>query len=365
MTLPETVSNRLIGALFVERGLVSQSQLALALELQQETGQQLGQILVERFAVERSELAKVVAEHWARMGEAKEDAGTRASESWRQLGEILVSRGFVTREQLVQALERQSLTGERLGEALVGQGAISKFELAGSLAEQASLVESPEEDEGASADIVELVPRLEAALAEEPGPGLVPASALSPEPAYGTSESSEAPAPDEASQPAVAEPESEPEPQRPREPRPAVELILESVSGTRTDIEPEPQPEPALEPVEEVGLASIYEVPVEAERGDEPVHVERVDAAEPERVLKPAPRHDEVPAAATAVCVAFASTPRGYRLVELEKGSLPEAGERVEVPDVGELIVLRHGPSPLPADERVCVFLEPLVPATA
>jgi hypothetical protein len=57
VTLPEAVSNRLIGALFVERGLVSQSQLVVALELQQETGQQLGQILVERFGVERSELA--------------------------------------------------------------------------------------------------------------------------------------------------------------------------------------------------------------------------------------------------------------------------------------------------------------------
>ena len=282
MTLPETVSNRLIGALFVERGLVSQSQLALALELQQETGQQLGQILVERFGVERGELAKVVAEHWARMGEAKEDAGSRASESWRQLGEILVSRGFVTREQLVQALERQSLTGERLGEALVGQGAISKFELAGSLAEQASLVESPGEEEGAtSADVVELVPRLEAALAEEPGPGLVPVSALRPEPAFGT-------------------------------------------HATEAE-EPEAVPEP-----------------------DEP--------AEPEE----APRSDP-----ETVCVAFASTPRGYRLVELENGVLPEVGKLVELPDVGELIVLRHGPSPLPADERVCVFLEPLVPTTA
>lgn len=281
MTLPETVSNRLIGALFVERGLVSQSQLALALELQQETGQQLGQILVERFGVERSELAKVVAEHWARMGDAKEEAGSRASESWRQLGEILVTRGFVTREQLVQALERQTLTGERLGEALVGQGAISKFELAGSLAEQASLVESPEEAEGDSADVVELVPRLEAALAEEPGPGLVPVSALRPEPAF----------------------------------------------GTRATEAEEPEAVPELE---------------------EPAQLEE------------APRSDPA-----TVCVAFASTPRGYRLVELENGVLPEVGKLVEVPDVGELIVLRHGPSPLPADERVCVFLEPLVPATA
>ena len=286
MTLPEAVSNRLIGALFVERGLVSQSQLVVALELQQETGQQLGQILVERFGVERSELAKVVAEHWARMGEAKEDVSTRASESWRQLGEILVSRGFVTREQLVQALERQRLTGERLGEALVGQGVISKFELAGSLAEQASLADAPAEDDGQPAEVVELAPRLEAVREEEPRPGLVPLAELYPEPAFAT-----------------------------------------PAADTTGEREPEPEPEEASQP-------AVFE--------------ERVETLEPETA---------------AVCVAFASTPRGYRFVELENGAVPEVGRLLEVPDVGVLVVLRHGPSPLPADERVCVFLEPVVPA--
>ena len=284
MTLPEAVSNRLIGALFVERGLVSQSQLVVALELQQETGQQLGQILVERFGVERAELAKVVAEHWARMGEAKEDVSTRASESWRQLGEILVSRGFVTREQLVQALDRQRLTGERLGEALVGQGVISKFELAGSLAEQASLADAPAEDDGQPAEVVELAPRLEAVREEEPGPGLVPLAELYPEPAFGT-------------------------------------------PATDTTGERESEPEEASQPA---------------------VFDERDETLEPETA---------------AVCVAFASTPRGYRFVELENGAVPEVGRLLEVPDVGVLVVLRHGPSPLPADERVCVFLEPVVPA--
>jgi hypothetical protein len=284
VTLPEAVSNRLIGALFVERGLVSQSQLVVALELQQETGQQLGQILVERFGVERAELAKVVAEHWARMGEAKEDVSTRASESWRQLGEILVSRGFVTREQLVQALDRQRLTGERLGEALVGQGVISKFELAGSLAEQASLADAPAEDDGQPAEVVELAPRLEAVREEETGPGLVPLAELYPEPAFGT-------------------------------------------PATDTTSEREPEPEEASQP-------AVFE--------------ERDETLEPETA---------------AVCVAFASTPRGYRFVELENGAVPEVGRLLEVPDVGVLVVLRHGPSPLPADERVCVFLEPVVAA--
>jgi len=295
VTLPEAVSNRLIGALFVERGLVSQSQLVVALELQQETGQQLGQILVERFGVERAELAKVVAEHWARMGEAKEDVSTRASESWQQLGEILVTRGFVTREQLVQALERQRLTGERLGEALVGQGVISKFELAGSLAEQASLLEAAAEDDGRPAEVVELAPRLEAVREEQPGPGLVPLGHLNPEPAFGTHATDDA------------------------EPKP--------------ELHEAPQPQVAEQPDETL---------------------------QPEVAAQP----DKTPELETATaCVAFASTPRGYRLVELENGAVPEVGKLVEVPDVGELVVLRHGPSPLPADERVCVFLEPLAPA--
>jgi hypothetical protein len=262
MPVPEPISNRLIGALFVGRGLVSESQLHVALELQQETGQQLGQILVERFGVQRGDLAKVVAEHWARMGEAEEDARSRASESWRQLGEILVSRGFVTHEQLEQALARQRETGERLGEALVEQGILSKFELAGSLAEQASTAEGEKPVEMVEADVVHLAPRRESPVAPKPDPVVMP------------------------------EPASEP-------------ILL---------VEPEGEPEP--------------EASAEAER-------------------------------AAPAWVAFASTPRGYHLVALDHGPVPDVGDRVELAELGELVVLRVGVSPLPLDERVCAFLEP------
>ena len=51
MNAQELVAARLIGSLFVERGLVSESQIRLALEIQEETDQQLGEILVERFGV--------------------------------------------------------------------------------------------------------------------------------------------------------------------------------------------------------------------------------------------------------------------------------------------------------------------------
>jgi hypothetical protein len=142
----EALPTRLIGALFVERGLVSESQIRVALEIQRETGQQLGQVLVERFGVSRRELASVVAEQWAKLGGS---AGPEDTASWRRLGEIFVERGFVTQDELDVALVRQRQTGERLGEALVAQGVISKFELAGALAEQmAALGDTGKEPDG-------------------------------------------------------------------------------------------------------------------------------------------------------------------------------------------------------------------------
>jgi hypothetical protein len=94
MAAPQSLPSRLIGALFVERGLVSESQIRVALEIQRETGQQLGQLLVERFGVSRKELASVVAEQWAKLGGS---AGPEDTASWRRLGDIFVERGFVTR----------------------------------------------------------------------------------------------------------------------------------------------------------------------------------------------------------------------------------------------------------------------------
>lgn len=258
MNVAETLTARLIGTVFVERGLLSESQIRVALEIQRETEQQLGQILVERFGVSRQELAGIVAEQWADLGRsAPTDVDADSNESWRRLGEIFVERGFVTPEQLDQALERQRETGERVGEALVAQGTISKFELAGALAEQMSALDEAAvtaDRPATEATVVSIAPRL-----EEP-PALVPP------------------------------------------------MLPTSV----TEPEPEPEPEPERQP--------------------------------------------------TFGWVAFVSTTTGYRLVQLS-GPVPEIGAEVDVPDVGELVVLRLGRSPLPRDERTCVFLEPPVRA--
>jgi hypothetical protein len=255
MDVAATLTSRLIGSLFVDRGLVSESQLRVALEIQRETGEQLGQILVERFGVSRKELANVVAEQWAELGQSgSPEADARANESWQRLGQIFVQRGFVTPEQLDQALQRQRETGERVGEALVAQGAISKFELAGALAEQMAVLEDPAAgktaEPQAEGTVVPLTPRVE----EGPTP--------------------------------VSEP----------------------------DTVGSPFPKPVLAPP------------------------------------MPEPR-------SPFGCVALASTVAGYRLVPLD-GPAPDIGATIDVPDVGELVVLRLGRSPLPGDQRTCVFLE-------
>ena len=330
MPLPEAVSNRLIGALFVERGLVSQSQLLVALELQQETGQQLGQILVERFGVPRGELAKVVAEHWARMGEVEDQANTRASESWRHLGEILVERGFVTREQLTQALERQRQTGERLGEALVGQGVLTKFELAGSLAEQASTVgNAATTGDGEPAPVVPLVRSPEKPGEAAAAQGESERQETGEEGGEATEEQAQEPSGAPTRIVTVVPPPAETEPEEPQRMEPEVEP---------SEAEPSETDEPDLQPA---AVTVVPEQPVPAPADEEEAHAE----------------------VAAAAYVALASTPRGYRLVVLDDLGLPEPGDHIELPELGELVVLRRGVSPLPHDDRPCVFLEPPVPA--
>jgi hypothetical protein len=94
------------------------------------------------------------------------------------------------------------------------------------------------------------------------------------------------------------------------------------------------------EPVEEPWAAEV----MQTEAHDTPaVEVGYVDEA----------AHDGDPLPA---CVAFAPTTEGYRLVALE--AQPAAGETIDIPDVGEYLVLRVGSSPIPGDERRCAYVE-------
>jgi hypothetical protein len=53
----------------------------------------------------------------------------------------------------------------------------------------------------------------------------------------------------------------------------------------------------------------------------------------------------------------FVWKPTGYELRERE-GELPAVGAVVEEEEDGRMLVTRVGPSPLPADERRCAYVQ-------
>jgi hypothetical protein len=330
MPAPQSLPSRLIGALFVERGLVSESQIRVALEIQRETGQQLGQVLVERFGVSRKELASVVAEQWAKLGGS---AGPEDTASWRRLGDIFVERGFVTQEELDEALVRQRQTGERLGEALVAQGVISKFELAGALAEQMAVLGDPDIDDGAEngqpAATVHQLHTREDAEQEPPATNVIELAAPRE---WGTTEIENDPSPADVQQTPV---EEEPEPAPPAE--------HDALDAVEAHAEPEDEPHHVETPAEPVTEPQAVEVML--------TELHEALAAEVGYAQELAPELEP-----RTVSVAFAPTTDGYRLFALE--GQPEAGETIDIPEVGEYLVLRVGSSPIPGDDRRCAYVE-------
>ncbi len=138
---------RLVGALFVDRGLLTADQLEHALEIQSSTGELLGEVLITEFGISRIELASVLAEQWAELetqelpAEAAPDQDDADGPHQRRIGEIFVERGFVTQSELDHALDVQPGSGRPLGEVLIDLGSLSRMELASALAEQWSGLE--------------------------------------------------------------------------------------------------------------------------------------------------------------------------------------------------------------------------------
>jgi hypothetical protein len=147
---------RPLGALLVERGLLTEPVLERAIAEQRRSGRLLGVILVESGYVGGGDLARVLAEQHGvelRAGEAAaSDAVRRIEHVSRQaptatspaedglrrpLGVLLVEWGFLKQAELDGALAEQRQRPElRLGEILVNLGHLSGHELARALALQ-------------------------------------------------------------------------------------------------------------------------------------------------------------------------------------------------------------------------------------
>src|SRR4029453_17641693 len=116
-----------LGALLVAKGLLTENQLQWALSEQQRTGRLVGEILVESGTISAFTLARALTEqHGVELQTAapkEREPAAPAQAVWRPLGKLLVEEGFLTSDQLQQALLRQQETrgGRQVGGAL-GRG---------------------------------------------------------------------------------------------------------------------------------------------------------------------------------------------------------------------------------------------------
>jgi hypothetical protein len=142
---------RPLGALLVEKGLLTSAELDGALAEQRRSGRLVGEILVESGYLSAFSVAQALTEqHGVELQvSGSSDAFTATEErpprvsktTWRPLGKLLVETGFLTKDELEQALAEQRWSGGRrlLGEILVAEGLLSGLDLARTLAEQHGL----------------------------------------------------------------------------------------------------------------------------------------------------------------------------------------------------------------------------------
>jgi hypothetical protein len=157
-----------LGLLLVDKGLLTPTELEIALDEQRRTGRLLGQILVGNGSVTGLALAQALTEqHGVELRpsngveeplrtdsprQAEERPGqlpkTQAQDrAWRPLGKLLVATGFLSESELERALaEQRERPGRRLGEILVAQGSLSGPALAVALAKQHGLDLGPEQE---------------------------------------------------------------------------------------------------------------------------------------------------------------------------------------------------------------------------
>ncbi len=101
-----------LGSRLVQADYISEEQLAEALRLQQQEGTLLGETLVNHQMITGEQLSRFIF-----------------SSPSSSLGEILIGSGYLTRDQLTEALRYQQLYGGRLGAICVTHGFLTEQEL--------------------------------------------------------------------------------------------------------------------------------------------------------------------------------------------------------------------------------------------
>ncbi len=137
------VRYRRIGSILLERGVITQEQLAAALEQQRESGGLLGEILVLGYGVSRLHLADALAEQWAEVQlattarDAERGAPDRAADGVEGELRLLLEEAQAARLELAERTDELSRRLESL-ESLVAGVTRALDELRGSGAGRAA-----------------------------------------------------------------------------------------------------------------------------------------------------------------------------------------------------------------------------------
>jgi hypothetical protein len=125
----------LLGELLVRAGIVAPARLDEALESQLGTNRKIGELLVEMGLLHKSELAAVIS-----IQEDLRDGRVEVVQMvTARLGSILLNAAAVSEAQLERALAEQAKHGGMLGDILVRQGAITAAQRQGALKLQRGL----------------------------------------------------------------------------------------------------------------------------------------------------------------------------------------------------------------------------------
>jgi hypothetical protein len=95
-----TPTYRRIGTILVERGLISEHELSVALAEQERSGRPLGEVCVERFGLDRLHLADALASQWDEMKALPADDQPRVAAP----GSGAVERSAATDEEELRVL---------------------------------------------------------------------------------------------------------------------------------------------------------------------------------------------------------------------------------------------------------------------
>ena len=120
-------TKRLLGRILLDGGLVSPTDLELALAEQQNSGEMLGEVLVRLGILDTAQIKAALAtqEYLGSIDCAlKTAAGPRD-----RLGLLLCKAGYISEDTLDDALTLQKATGEKLGEILIRIGVITAEQL--------------------------------------------------------------------------------------------------------------------------------------------------------------------------------------------------------------------------------------------